>query len=104
MVFLAGCTAEEKPQKASAGTPETVSVPVNGDSPARAVNRTPGDNPPATLPAEINRTEQQWPEHPATDDMGRGDAGLVSPAKGNGTFPAPGEAHGGVKPPAPPGS
>jgi len=36
-----------KTQEAGAGTAGTLSVPVNGDSPARAVNRTPGDNPPA---------------------------------------------------------
>ncbi len=47
IVFLAGCIAEEKTQEAGAGTAGTLSVPVNGDSPARAVNRTPGDNPPA---------------------------------------------------------
>jgi hypothetical protein len=102
IVSLAGCIAEEKTQGANAGTPGTRSIPVNGDSPAKAVNRTPGDNHPVTQPVNINMTEQQWPEPPAMGDMGRGGAGLVPPGGANGTFPAAGESPGGMKPPATP--
>jgi hypothetical protein len=102
--LFAGCIAEEKTEGKVAVTPGTTPVPGERNVSPQAMNRTAGENPPVSPPAEWNMTGGQRPNPPGMDERGPRDGGFVQPSGMNGTPPAPGEAPGGMTPPVQPGS
>lgn len=100
--LLSGCIAEETTKTGSAVNPETSPVPGKTETLLPVLNRTPGDYPPGTPPAILNMTEGERPQPPATGEGAIGGERSGPPGGMNRTQPGPGQAPGGMVPPATP--